>query len=299
MIVGMFEDTNIFDPADIVLPDIACGAGGSGLRVRLAAVGEEIDAIRALRRGVLHQRTDTRQSPRTRLPARDVDVLDEIADHLILVDKAHDGGADGVVGTCRLLRGSVVRAAGSRLAAPGFATGTGYDIAPLLQSPGEILELGGACIEPAHRTQRSFDLLRRGIAAYGFAFNIDIMFGCASFAGTDPTLFADSLALLHHRYLAPAHIRPRALPDRHVAMDGKIADEIDEPAAWRALPPDLRGYLRLGATVGDGAVINRAFDATDICLVLRTDRLTDRCLRRRRRRPVATRALRPSTVAAA
>jgi putative hemolysin len=36
----------------------------------------------------------------------------------------------------------------------------------------------------------------------------------------------------------------------------------------RGLPPLIKGYLRLGAYIGDGAVIDREFGTTDVLIVL-------------------------------
>jgi L-ornithine Nalpha-acyltransferase len=56
-------------------------------------------------------------------------------------------------------------------------------------------------------------------------------------------------------------------------------DQIDPKRAWAALPPLLKGYLRLGAKIGDGAVVDEQFNTTDVCIVLQTARLTQRCRR--------------------
>lgn len=131
-----------------------------------------------------------------------------------------------------------------------------------------MVELGRSCIDPAWRSGTVMQLLWRGIADYVELYDIGLMFGCASLPGTDPDAVALPLTYLHRRHLAPLSLRPRALPQRHVAA-GRLPDrEIDEPAAIRALPPLLKGYLRLGGMIGEGAVVDADLNTVDVCLVL-------------------------------
>ncbi len=60
----------------------------------------------------------------------------------------------------------------------------------------------------------------------------------------------------------------RALDGRRVPMDLLAKEAVDAKAALRALPPLIKGYLRLGAHVGDGAVIDHQFGTTDVLVVL-------------------------------
>ena len=108
---------------------------------------------------------------------------------------------------------------------------------------------------------------------------IEIMFGCASFPGTDPAKHAAPLSYLYHRHLAPPEFRPRALPSRYVPMDILPLSELDERRALAALPPLIKGYLRLGGFVGDGAVIDHQFGTIDVSVVVVTDRVSDKYYR--------------------
>lgn len=94
------------------------------------------------------------------------------------------------------------------------------------------------------------------------------MFGCASLEGTDPDKLALPLAFLHHFARAPEPWRVSALGARAVAMDRMPKTDIDIKRAMRELPPLIKGYLRLGAWVGDGAVVDRQFGTTDVLIVL-------------------------------
>ena len=122
-------------------------------------------------------------------------------------------------------------------------------------------------------------LLWHGIAAYVFHYGIDLMFGCASLPGTTPETLRLPLSYLHHYYLAPPGLRARALPERYVAMDRASFGDVDVTAARQALPPLIKGYLRLGGFVGDGAVVDPQFGTTDVCIVVKTDWVTEKYYR--------------------
>ena len=142
--------------------------------------------------------------------------------------------------------------------------------------PGRILELGRSCVDAGYRNRSVMQLLWRGIAAYVFQHKIELMFGCASLPGIDPDALASELTYLYYHHLAPAAIRPRALPHRYIEMRRLDRDDIDARAALIELPPLIKGYLRLGGFIGDGAVIDPQFNTTDVAVVVQTDLMTDK-----------------------
>ena len=237
------------------------------LRVRLATTAAEIDAAQALRYRIFYEGLGARPPSEARHRRRDVDRFDDDCDHLLVLDHSRGGGGL-VVGTYRLLR----REAAARLG--GFYSADEYDLAPLLAYPGEILELGRSCVDPVYRQRPVMQLLWRGLAAYVFQHDIALMFGCASFHGTDPDALAAPLSYLHHHHLAPLGLRPRALSDRYVDMCRLRVAAVDSGRALASLPPLIKGYLRLGAFVGDGAVIDEQFNTTDVCLLIKTNLVT-------------------------
>jgi putative hemolysin len=204
---------------------------------------------------------------------RDFDTFDRYCDHLLVIDHRHGSGASGVVGTYRLLRRSAAAEAGR------FYSAGEFDIAPLLAHPGEILELGRSCVGPAHRSRAVAQLLWRGIADYVLFHDIALMFGCASLPGVDPGALAVPLSYLYYKHLAPPELRARALSQRYVDMRRLPVDGFDHKAALDGLPPLIKGYLRLGAFVGDGAVVDEQFHTTDVCIVVKTDWVTGRYYR--------------------
>ncbi len=246
-------------------------AGNLGLR--LAESPAEIDAAQALRYQVFYAEMGARADAATAGARRDVDEFDAVADHLLVLDHDRGDGAEAVVGTYRLIR----RPGAQRLGR--FYSESEYDVAPLLAFPGEVMELGRSCVAAPYRTRGTLQLLWRGIAAYVFRHRIDLMFGCASLPGTDLDALAPQLSYLHANHLAPPALRPRALPGRFVAMDRLPIARLDMKAALVDLPPLIKGYLRLGGFVGDGAVIDAQFNTTDVCIVVKTDLVTDKYYR--------------------
>src|SRR5262249_51128455 len=103
--------------------------------------------------------------------------------------------------------------------------------------------------------------------------------GCASLHGTDPDALAADLTYLYHNHLAPPAVRPRALPHRYVEMRRIAPGAIDSKRVQAQLPPLVKGYLRLGGFIGDGAVIDQQFNTTDVAVVVKTDLVTDKYYR--------------------
>lgn len=248
------------------------------LEVRLARTAGEIRQAQELRYHVFYEEMAAIADASTLATRRDRDAFDRICDHLLVVD--HDDLRPGrfgrqrprIVGTYRLLRQDVAEANG------GFYTAGEFDVGPLMTRHGNarFLELGRSCVLKPYRTKRTVELLWHGIWAYVLQHGIDAMFGCASIEGTDPDRLALPLAFLHHHARAPEPWRVAALPERFVAMDRLPKDEIDTRAALHALPPLIKGYLRLGASIGDGAVIDHQFGTTDVLVVLPVSAISSR-----------------------
>ncbi len=257
-------------------PPLGAGFGelrAGNLGVRIAETAEEVDAAQALRFRVFYEEMGAHPDAETQASARDRDAFDAVADHLLVIDHDLGEGPASVVGTYRLIRREAARAVG------GFYSAAEYDISPLLARPEEVMELGRSCVAEAYRTRGTLQLLWRGIAAYVFRHRISLMFGCASLPGTDLDALAPQLTYLHLNHLAPPALRPRALAHRFVAMDRLEAGQVDMKAAMVSLPPLIKGYLRLGGFVGEGAVIDEQFNTTDVCVVVKTDLVTDKYYR--------------------
>lgn len=193
---------------------------------------------------------------------RDIDRYDELCDHLLVEDLAVPGRP--VVGTYRLLRQSV---ADRHF---GFYSAAEFDLDPVIaharQEGTELLELGRSCVDPAYRDAGTIQMLWRGIAAYLRQHRIGAMFGCASFHGTDPDEHAVGLSLLAHDHMAPAHVRASAIGG--IEMARLPIGGYDARLAQRCLPPLIKAYLRVGAQIGEGAFIDRAFNSIDVFMLM-------------------------------
>jgi L-ornithine Nalpha-acyltransferase len=236
------------------------------LEIRLASSAVDIRRAQRLRYKVFYQEMSAAPGPVNRVMQRDVDGFDAICDHLLVFDgsPATKRPRDVVVGTYRLLRQDVAERHG------GFYTGGEYRLAQLVdrQRGLKFLELGRSCVLHAYRNKRTVELLWHGIWTYVVRHGIDVLIGCASFDGTDPDKLALPLSYLHHYASAPEAWRLGAQPHRYVEMNRLPKRAIDLKAALRDLPPLIKGYLRLGAYVGQGAVIDRKFGTTDVAIIL-------------------------------
>ena len=119
-------------------------------------------------------------------------------------------------------------------------------------------------------------LLWKGIAAYVFRHDIGLMFGCASLPGNDVDALAPQLSYLYQNHLAPERVRPVALKGLYTEMNRLQPEAYDLKRALASLPPLIKGYLRLGGFVGDGAFVDTQFNTTDVCIVVQTDEVTDK-----------------------
>jgi putative hemolysin len=246
---------------------------GGHLGVRIATTEAEIDAVQALRWRVFYEEMKADPSDAARRLARDVDPFDAVADHLLVVDHAIGPGPEGVVGTYRLIQQDAAEQIGR------FYSDEEYDLGPLVSFGGKLLELGRSCVAPEYRGRAVLQLMWRGIAAYVFRYQIDLMFGCASLPSTNPDDWSAELTYLYENHLAPPALRPRALESRYVEMRRMNPADIDMRRALATLPPLIKGYLRLGGFVGDGAVIDKQFNTTDVAIVVKTDLITDKYYR--------------------
>lgn len=233
------------------------------LEVRLAVGTAEIEAAQNLRYRVFYEEMSASPSEEMKAARRDFDRYDDFCDHLLVIDHRAEA-SEAVVGCYRLLRQSVADENG------GFYTASEYDIEPLLKSAAsgtKFLELGRSCVRKDYRTRPTVELLWKGILAYVAKHNMDVMFGCASFDGTDPDALALPLSFLHHEFSAPGPWKVRALEHLRVEMNRMPKEDISLKAALRTLPPLIKGYIRAGAYIGDGAVIDEQFGTTDVLIM--------------------------------
>ncbi len=257
---------------------------------------EPLGRMGSLEVRLAHRRKDVRRAQRVRYKVffeegraipdrisafqrRDFCPFDAVCDHLIVLDHDRPQRKMGtlkpkVVGTYRLLRQSV---ADRQF---GFYSGQEFDIAPLMERHPDkrFLELGRSCVLPDYRSKRTIELLWRGIWSYVQRHRIDVLFGCASFDGTDPTALAAGLSFLHHHAQAEADWQVPPLPGRLSEFPLLPVSAIDRRAALADLPPLLKGYLRAGARFARGAVVDQQFGTTDVLAIMPLSELDARYL---------------------
>lgn len=252
------------------------------LEVRLARSRREVLRAQRLRYEVFYEEMSAVPGIVAGMRRLDQDAYDAVCDHLLVIDRAPPATAStrwmstrqpNVVGTYRILR---------QEKSPrelGFYTQNEYDIASLIaaHSPRtRFMELGRSCVLKPYRNKRSVELLWHGLWTYVREHKVDVMIGCASFEGVDPTAHAMALSFLHHHAQAPLEWSCKAHAHLRQPMDLIAKDAIDVKAALKAMPPLIKGYLRLGAFVGDGAVIDRQFGTTDVLIILPVKKIDPR-----------------------
>lgn len=245
------------------------------LEVRLARDLEEVAAAQSIRFQVFYQEMGAKSHILEGPEERDADRFDAICDHLLVLDASLSGPErNRIVGTYRLLPSEKAIAAG------GFYSEDEFELKPLLARHPErrFLELGRSCVLPAYRSKRTIELLWQGIWAYCRQKGIDVMTGCASFPGTVPAVHAEALSFLAHFCQAEGPWYVRAKADRYASMDLMPREAVNAKSALTALPPLIKGYLRLGAKFGDGCVIDHDFSTTDVLVVLPVEAISERYL---------------------
>jgi putative hemolysin len=235
--------------------------------VRLADGPEDLRAAQRLRYEVFVAELGA-DGPHVDHNARlEKDEFDPFFDHLLLEDLSRASG-DQVVAVYRLLRDDQMPSVGR------YYSETEYDLTVLKHSGRKLMELGRSCLHPEYRGGAAMLVMWNGLAEYVADHGIEVMFGTASFHGTDVAALAPSLSLLHERHLAPPELRVRAVAERFQPMDLIPYDQIDRKPAMLGVPALIKAYLRLGGYVGEGAFVDHAFNTTDICLVMDVHRLS-------------------------
>nr|WP_111297905.1 GNAT family N-acyltransferase [Paracoccus saliphilus] len=234
-------------------------------QIRLAATEQDLLAAQRLRYRVFVEELGGTGPMVDHDDRLERDEFDPFVDHLCLIDTRRDAGAlDHVVGVYRLLPGDRAASFGR------FYCDGEYDLGPLRDCGRPLLELGRSCVDAEYRGGSGMFLMWNALADYVLDHGIEILFGVASFHGTDVQMLAPSLSWLHHRHLAPPELRPRARDAGYQRMDLITPELLDRREALVGMPALIKAYLRLGGQVGEGAFIDRDFNTTDVFLLMDT-----------------------------
>ena len=265
----MVEQIHSFDPDAPLLGELG------SLQTRLARNPAEIRSAQKLRYEVFYQEMGASPSDQVRRTRRDYDAFDPHCDHLLVLDAQRDNSV--IVGTYRMMRESQAQQAG------GFYSQSEYDLAPLINSNADarFLELGRSCILSEYRNRRTMELLWHGTWSHAVTHHIDIMFGCASFDGTDPQEFAECLSWLGQNVVLEDCEDCPAIAAGQISLRnfaGNLSEPVSARRALSKMPPLIKGYLRLGAQVASSAVIDEQFGTIDILVVLKVAQINPRYL---------------------
>lgn len=244
--------------SQLAMPDT-----GPAFSTRFAETDADLRAAQALRYDVFVRELGGGGALVDHKAGLERDRFDPFFDHLLLSDDE----TGQVVGVYRLMRDDQARAAGQ------FYSEDEYDLDILKSGGRRLLELGRSCVHRDYRGGAAMYHLWTALADYIAQHRIEVLFGVASFHGTDADKLAQPLSALHHNHLAPPDLRVRARADHFAAMDRLALGSLDRRAAMLAMPALIKAYLRLGGVVGEGAWIDHAFNTTDICLILDTAQL--------------------------
>ena len=242
----------------------------SSVSIRKIQDKAELEKAQSLRYKVFFEEFGATPPPEIKGKLLDIDEYDDYADHLVVIVTDPKTQDETIIGTYRLLRRDQAEIQGQ------FNSSKWYNLDKLLSTDQSVLELSRSCVLPEYRTRPVLQLLWQGIADYITENNIEMMFGCASFHTTNVDEIAIPLSYLYHHHLSPNAVRARALDKHYVNMNLTAAHEINTRRVFHDLPPLMKGYLRVGSSVGDGAVIDHQFGTTDVFVVMQTHMLTDR-----------------------
>lgn len=244
------------------LPHLTAGQ----LEVRLAHSEEDVRAAQLLRYEVFYEECGAQPDETIALMKQDITDIDNFCDILLVIDR----NSNKIVGTYRFMLRNAAHHYG------GYYTSNEFDISKLVAFPGQIMELGRSCVHKDYRTKPTMQLLWRGVGAYIRMNEVDLCFGCGSFMGTDVSIYKQALSYLYHYHLAPPELRARALPDRYQEMNLLPENQINPKEAMRQMPALIKGYLRVGGFIGEGAFVDHQFNSIDVCIIVKREMVTER-----------------------
>ena len=195
----------------------------------------------------------------------DSDEFDDYCDHLVVIDKSV--ASDFVVGTYRLLL------KGKNQKYRRFYSESEFDISNLFKKNTSMLEAGRSCVDKNYRDGKIIKLLWRGLAFYIIQKKVDLIFGCASFPSSNYSEFETQLSYLNHFHKPPP--KYSTFPKEKLKADTNILSQkkINEYEEFRLLPPLIKAYIRAGAWVGKGAVVDKKFNTTDVLIILKSQNI--------------------------
>jgi putative hemolysin len=131
-----------------------------------------------------------------------------------------------------------------------------YELSALQAFEGRMVEMGRFCIAPDRNDPDILRVAWGAMTAYVDQQGVELLFGCASFTGTDASAYYDSFAMLKARHLAPKRWLPRVKAPNVFRFATRLRRTPDLKRAMQHTPPLLRTYLMMGGWVSDHAVVD-------------------------------------------
>ena len=225
--------------------------------VRLARSESEIRDAQKLRYDVLFKESGGRITREMLNTEREEDEWDHIAYHVVVLDKRLD---NKVVGTVRLVSNKALGPDQS------FYTEHAFDLSALLSTYKKSLELSRACVSPDGRGGAILMLIWKFTMQFIEQNNYDVLFGCASFKGTDYLEHTEILSYLYAKHLADETLMPKAKATVQSIAINDFLKEPDKGKERGKVPTMLRGYLKIGAKISDHAIIDPSFNTTFVAI---------------------------------
>lgn len=237
--------------------------------VRFASTEEEVRAAQALRYQVFYQEKQGNPSPAMIAEQRDMDQWDERGFHIIVIDTRAEQQPK-VVGTLRLFFSECLKPD------QHFYTEETFDLSALHNFYGRSLELSRFCVDPTGRGGVILMLIWKYAMSFLQDNQIEVMFGCASFSGTDVDKHLPILNYLYEHHLAPVNLRPVPKVERYINLNALYQPNAAWSEAQKSVPTLLRGYLKLGAKISDAAIIDHAFNTVYVSIYVETKNMLQR-----------------------
>ena len=238
--------------------------------VRLTRSKEERRQVRQLRYDVFVEEEGASATEEQRALREEYDSYDRFAEYMAVF---HNGR---VVGTYRIID----RRAAEKM--DGFYTESEFNISKIKKYRGNIAEMSRACVEKSYRDNGLvMRLLWAGLGEMIVRRKIGIVFGVASFVGTNPARSAQAISYLYYNHLTPSRLRATVVPEKFAeGVNPKLGrmnilprDFVDAADARAEMTPLIKGYLRLGATFGRGVFIDAPFNTYDVFVMLETRKM--------------------------
>ena len=222
----------------------------SGLVMGLARTNEELEAIQRLRYNVFTEEMNA-VFPDA-VDGLDCDRFDPWCEHLMV--KEIDSGR--VVGTYRLMTAANARKAG------GYYSESEFDLGGLGTIRDNLVEVGRSCTHADYRSGSVIMLLWSGVARLVDSIGARYVLGCASVSLRDDGITAAEVWRAARKAIQSKPDLPIVTPRYRYPTE-----RLDSTFPAR-VPPLIKGYLKLGATICGEPAWDPDFNTADFPVLL-------------------------------